>query len=163
MESKMKKNFLEENKNQKGFAMLFTVLIVSLILSIALSISNTTFKQTILSNLAKDSQISFYQADSTIECALYNDLTLDIFKSGTDPSSIGKITCGANNFLIVDSESYKDHFVFQEEVENPFIMPCSKLLVDKDTQPGQTIIKSRGYNICENSPKKVERALEVIY
>ena len=48
-------------QGKKGFALLITVVVVSLILSISLGISNLTFKQTILSNLAKDSQISFYE------------------------------------------------------------------------------------------------------
>ena len=48
---------------KKGFAMLFTVLLVTLVLSIGLSISNIAFKQSILSGLSKDSQISFYAED----------------------------------------------------------------------------------------------------
>src|SRR5688572_20777703 len=76
-----KKNvFIQKSLSEKkGFALLFTVLIVTLLLSVSLGISNMTFKQTILSNLAKDSLVAFYDADGALDCGLYYDIGRDIF------------------------------------------------------------------------------------
>lgn len=153
----MKHYFLQ---SQKGFAMLFTVLVVSLILSIALGISNLTFKQTILSNLAKDSQISFYEADAAVECAIYYDST-GVFADTSNPGVYGALACGDDTFTINSVESFSDYLVFTQ-TSAISSGPCASFSVDKRSLP-QTIIQARGYNICGESPRKVERALEVKY
>ena len=155
-------NFLKKQKNilklkQSGFAMLFSVLLVSLILTIALSISNITLKQTILSSLAKDSQVAFYQADAGIECGLYQD-SLGLFPIGSAP--IEKFYCG-QDYMALGSDSYQDHYVFYTSNNNGN-EPCYSILVDK-TDSNITKIQSRGYNRCSTSPRQVERALEVTY
>ncbi|MFA6515401.1 MAG: LamG domain-containing protein [Candidatus Paceibacterota bacterium] len=66
--------FFIKNNNQKGYAILFTVVIVSAISAIIAGLTNSTYKQLILSSLAKDSQIAFYQADTASDCAIYADL-----------------------------------------------------------------------------------------
>lgn len=151
-------------KKQKGFAMLFTVLIVSLILSIAIGISNVTLKQTMLSSLAKDSQISFYQADTAVECGMYYDMQ-GLFPLGTTPASIsGPITCGDNQFTIDISQSFDDYLVFNQNLADQS-QPCSVIIFDKATlvSSGESIVSGRGYNICGTNPRQVERALEVRY
>lgn len=148
-------------QSQKGFAMLFTVLVVSLILSIALGISNLTFKQTILSNLAKDSQISFYEADAAAECAIYYDITGGVFADTSDPNLYGTLMCGNDTFTIDSARSSANYLVFAQ-TSGSSGGPCASFSVDKRSLP-QTIIQSRGYNICGESPRKVERALEVKY
>lgn len=163
------KNFFIKQTNSiklssKGFAMLFTVLIVSLILSIAIGISNLTLKQTLLSSLAKDSQISFYQADTAVECGMYYDM-LGALPLGTDPSSIsGPIYCGNNKFDINLVESYTDYLVFSQDLADQ-TQPCSTIVFDKATlvSSGESIVQGRGYNICGTNPRQVERALEVRY
>jgi hypothetical protein len=151
------------SKNQTGFAMLFTVLIVSLILSIAIGISNLSFKQTVLSSLAKDSQISFYEADTAIECGLYYDTALLSFPLGTnDTTVLANISCGNNTFSYDNTQSYTDYIVYKQVVSDA-TKPCSTLLFDKSTNPGKSIVQGRGYNICTSSVRQVERALEVRY
>jgi hypothetical protein len=147
-----------------GFAMLFTVLIVSLILSIAIGISNITLKQTILSSLAKDSQISFYQADTAVECGMYYD-TAGAFPLGTNPAAIsGPIVCGENRFVIDMGQSDTDYLVFLQDLSDQS-QPCSSIVFDKKTLASSSIsiVQGRGYNICGTNPRQVERALEVRY
>ncbi len=148
-------------KKEKGFAMLFTVLVISLILSIALGISNLTFKQTILSNLAKDSQISFYEADAAIECAMYYDISNGAFTSPMDPGVFSTVQCGNDIFTAQQGESTTDYIVFRQDNTAPNL-PCASFSIDKRSAP-QTIVQARGYNTCGDSPRKVERALDVRY
>jgi Tfp pilus assembly protein PilX len=149
--------------NRKGFAMLFTVLVVSLMLSIGIGISNITYKQTILSSLAKDSQIAFYQADGGVECGMYYDVTKQSYPLGASVQNVpDTIWCGDEIFTINDSQSADDYFVYQQKIDDTS-RPCATLLIDKKTEPGVNIVQSRGYNICSSHPRQVERALEVRY
>ena len=143
--------------------MLFTVLIVSLTLSIAIGISNTTFKQTLLSSLAKDSQIAFYQSDAGIECGMYYDTTLVSFPLGSDPGSVvDPLSCGNIEFFLDKDNSYKDYLIYYPKMEDERD-PCFSLVFDKDTVPGVSRVQARGYNICTAHPRQVERALEIRY
>jgi hypothetical protein len=150
-------------KKQSGFAMLFTVLIVSLILSIAIGISNITLKQTMLSSLAKDSQIAFYQADAAVECGMYYDM-LGSFPQGTTPGSVAPINCGDNQFSIDVSESYNDRLVFTQNLADQS-QPCAVIIFDKTNLDisGESLVQGIGYNICGTNSRQVERALEVRY
>ena len=123
------KNF-SIKKHNKGFAMLFTVLIITLILSIAIGISNLSLKQMILSSLAKDSQISFYEADTAVECGLYYDSVLESFPVGTDGSTaLSQITCG-NNVYSLDVSSVMDYLIYKQNVTD-VSKPCSSIYFDK--------------------------------
>lgn len=148
---------MKKKDSQKGFAMLFTVLIVSIILSISIGISNITFKQNILSSIAKDSQIAFFTADSGIECGLIHDLNTSQFAKGVT-SVPSTISCGDMTFDYDASASFQDNFVYVEDVSNQN-NPCRVIIFDK-TDASINSVKSRGYNICKQTPRQVERALE---
>lgn len=66
------KNY-KKNKSQKGFVILFAVLISSLVLSVGISIISISLKQIILSGSGRDSQYAFYASNSGAECAQYWD------------------------------------------------------------------------------------------
>mgnify|MGYP000880555562 CR=1 FL=1 len=68
----MKKNKLQKNK---GFVILFSILISSIILLMASGIYNIVQKQVVLSSYAKQSQKAFYAADAALDCALFYDLS----------------------------------------------------------------------------------------
>lgn len=143
--------------------MLFSVLVITLILSIAIGISNLSFKQTILSSLAKDSQISFYEADSAVECGLYYDTVATAFPVGTDAKTApGTIDCGEETFSLDMTTSYTDYLLYRQNYIDGS-RPCASLLFDKATTSGINIIQGRGYNFCTTNPRQVERALEVRY
>ena len=131
-------------------------------LTIALSISNVSYKQTILSSLAKDSQIAFYQADAGAECGLYYDLAVQQFPFGTDISSTpGTIYCGDATLERDDNQSYNDYFVYRSTASDT--EPCFSIVFDKVTDPLLSTIQARGNNRCGIGPRQVERAIQVQY
>jgi hypothetical protein len=69
----MKNKNYKKNKTQKGFVILFAVLISSLVLSVGISIISISLKQIILSGSGRDSQYAFYASNSGAECAQYWD------------------------------------------------------------------------------------------
>lgn len=155
---------MKQHTAQNGFAMLFTVLIVSIILSLAVGIASITFKQNLLSSIAKDSQVAFFAADSGVECALYNDLIYNsaYYPRGTDPSLVPPnlaFPCPGMTFAIDLSSSANSYFVYKEIPADPK-KPCRVIAFDKRAV-GMNKIQSRGYSVCDNSPRQVERALEV--
>lgn len=157
--------FLTHHNQEKGFALLFTVLIISLILSIALSISNLTLKQAVLSGLVRDSQIAFYQADAAVECGLYQDTVLGLFPVGTTPDSVPRgFYCGNTLLELDELQSSVDHFVYRYTA-SPETAPCYNIVFDKTTPTDTTAatIQGYGYNSCLSGPRQVERALEVQY
>jgi hypothetical protein len=61
------------NLKQQGVVILFAVLMVSVILTISLGVFNITYRQLVLSSMAKESEIAFAVADSARNCAQYWD------------------------------------------------------------------------------------------
>lgn len=143
--------------------MLFTVVIISIILALALGIADVTFKQTILSELARDSQLAFYQADSGVECGLYYDLSVGQFPPKTQVTTVpNQITCGNNTASFVPLQSNTDYFVYAEDVGNQK-NPCFVITFDKTNYPTKSSVSTRGYSTCASNTKQVERALNVTY
>ena len=56
---------------KRGVVILFAVLLVSLVLTVSLGIFNITYRQLVLSSLARESEVAFAVADSARNCALY--------------------------------------------------------------------------------------------
>lgn len=148
--------------NKKGFAMLFTVLIVSIILSLALGIADVTYKQTILSGLAKNSQLAFYQADAGVECGMYYDLHQGQFPRGSNITDVpSTLTCGNTTVALDSGNSMTDYFIYTTNA--PSKNPCYSVLFDKSTDPVKDVISSRGYSTCSTTAQQVERGLKVTY
>lgn len=159
---------------QSGFAMLFTVLIVSLILTIAIGISNLTLRQTILSNLAKDSGVAFYQADAGVECGMYLD-THSTFPYGANTSEVPQsFECGPQMMLLDtldpdENTSTTNYFRYipQDQTLRNSNQPCFTIMFDKrsiDTVTGiGSLVRSAGYSSCAKGPRQVERLLQVKY
>ena len=78
---------------QKGFTILFAVLVSSIVLALGLGIVAITMKEVQLSGAGRDSQLSFYAADSGAECGFYWDLRGDNFAT----SSPGNVSLALNN------------------------------------------------------------------
>lgn len=79
-------NAASENKrsvlNNKGFTLFVALIVTSLLLAIGFSLSNIILKQLVFAQSSRESQVSFYAADSGAECAMYWD-TKDEFGSTT--------------------------------------------------------------------------------
>jgi hypothetical protein len=156
-ELKNKKSFYKN----KGFTILFTVLISSIVLAITIGIANIAYRETLLSIGAKEGNYALFAADTGAECALYWDLNQSAFTS----SAITGVTC--NNTSNAVTINPTDFYLFRISLNNN--KNCAQVTVDK-TVSTQTAINSLGYNIsCSdlvantNIARKVERALRVTY
>ncbi len=135
--------------NEKGFVMLFTVLIVSIILSLAIGIANIGYKQSLLSSIGKDSQIAFYAADAGMECAL-------LYMAGTGFPP-GPITCGDVQLDLQPVLPTTNMAYMPRPTGSTLTQPCFYIY-----PVSNSLIRVSGYNICDpTNPRRVERALEV--
>lgn len=115
-----KKN--NSSKKEKGFTLLFAVLVSVLVLSVGASIISVALKQSILSSTGRESQFAFYAANTGLECALFLDLNpgyyglgpnVKIFPyqgSDTDqvaisPSQQADVKCGITSIWTGDEDS----------------------------------------------------------
>lgn len=153
------KNFKNKTKNS-GYAILFAVVIVSVISLISFGLSNTTYKQLILSSLAGDSQTAYLQSDMGTECSLYADNIVGMVNlpaswncgvdSNGNPYSFSVTNIGGVKYIVAP--------VFLGVSSS-----CFEFDVDKSIS-NATTIKARGYNICDKSNSKtVEREIQVTY
>jgi hypothetical protein len=151
------KKYFSTNK-QSGFALLFTVLIITLILTITVGISSTTFKQGILSGLARDSQTAFYQADRLLECVLlYNG------KSSGGMYAQSTFTCGG---LFYGASPQPGGILYYKSSNTGLNTPCAVLRVipkSVTTLDNSASLQVSGYNICQAHPRQVERTLLVTF
>ncbi|MES3030883.1 MAG: pilus assembly PilX N-terminal domain-containing protein [Patescibacteria group bacterium] len=175
---------------QKGYTLLFAVLVSSIVLAIGISILNVSKKEFLLASSARESTSAFYAADSGLECAMYWNHT-DRETNALATSTPGQITCGTGPAIDV---VYDDPYPIAATSEAPAIAvfdvkfgdsaSCGIVMVEKyyeysDTHSRdvlETRITSRGYNLgwddengvnpntCSiGSPRKVERALRFTF
>lgn len=171
-----KRFFLNSSSKIKGYAILFTVVVVSVISLIAIGLTNTSYKQLILSSVAKDSHLAFFQSDTATECALYLDNRLDM-QVGGNPITATPVNwkCGINadgtDYTLgayVDSSGggttqYKLNAIAGNDAGMlSSATPCFKIDIDKKSNG--TKVSAYGYNVCDaNSLRKVEREIDVNY
>jgi Tfp pilus assembly protein PilX len=170
--------FTSLTKHNKGYTLLFAVIVSVLVLSIATFILSVSRKQLILSSSARDSVYAFYAADSGLECALLN---LDALAISTTLTSI---TCGGVDQPVIQfgNESsgmatfqmFTGAYSGATQKTQSGAASCAITQVTYMVIPGigidatstRTVVESRGYNIgwdgttCSvKGPRKVERAL----
>ncbi len=200
------KNFLKQ-KN-KGFTLLFSVLIATLVVAISATIISIALRQTILSSTSRESQYAFYAANTALECAYYWDTTnnedlggkkvfadrgIDSeFSINTSDGEASRVICANNNIITgngVDGAEgsgqvweieydgatiAKTTFYLKIKNQKPLLpgLPeyeyCAEAIVTKklinpdvngEFDNVRTTIETKGYNTCEDSPRRVERGL----
>lgn len=150
-----------KQKNNDGYAILFTVVIVGIISMITVGLSNSAYKQTILSSVAKDSTIAFYQADIGTECALYADKG-EFFKDGQSETTFN---CAEQDLIYFHDSVDTSKYRLDTPNEN-VSSKCFRIEVTKNTTAEfiSSKIISKGYNICKkNNLKTVERGIMITY
>lgn len=167
------RQFHTVSHEHSGFVILFAVLVTTIVLAMAVGIFSIAYKETLLTSSAKESQYSFFAADSGAECGLFADLKLDAF--GTTPAATidcngapRAVTANGTLFVVADTDLAKG---------------CAKVSIDKDAQvdpdgtgplpiASYTVITSLGYNLsCAAvssaqttlNQRLVERRVEVSY
>lgn len=154
--------------NQSGYAILFSVVVVGIILVIAFGLSNITYKQLVLSSLAKESQTAFYQADLASECGLYHDWHSGSFTS-LDPEipPVNSVSCGRRIFNVgYNSDCFDnpdvDYCIKPKDPQSN--EPCFRIEFIVDEEKNTTTMRANGYNICNVlTDRTVERTIEVTY
>lgn len=163
---KITKKSAKKIKQNKGFIILFAMLISSLILLISSGIYNIVQKQVVLSSYARESQKAFFAADAAVDCALFNDISPLIAQTAFSVDGLTTypvdITCGGGTTKVslLNSTTGSDNFDF------PFVFRyfglqnsggsylgsgCSYVLVEKKGlvgDPIQTRITASGFNVC---------------
>lgn len=159
------KEINKKNRKDRGYAILFTVVVVGIISVITIGLSNAAYKQMILSSVAKDSMTAFYQADIASECALYADNEEVLVETNVNP--IFRCAEKYLNFKYTSlSPTEKNYQLNPSDAESVARPKCYRVDVTK-TETADSIttkVEALGYNICNKSNlRTVERAIEVNY
>lgn len=174
--------FIKKQKNKlknKGFTLLFAVLVSTLIISISASVISIALRQTIISGTTRESQYAFYAANTVLECAFYWDVigvptasTGVIFPSLTSESRIdvaetGDVTCAGGNIVTGSgfTEGYAtgwddngDETTIRIEIKDVTADPvssrtiCAQAVITKSEDASgiiTTVIEANGYNTCD--------------
>jgi hypothetical protein len=83
---------MKYSTNQRGIALLITLLIMSVLLAVSSSLLNITLKQYQFSSIGLASEVSFQSANAGIECMLYHDYV----NYPPTPGNPGKFDIGQN-------------------------------------------------------------------
>ncbi len=187
----MTNTFFKKIKDEKGFTLLFAVIVSTLVLAVGGSIINIALKQVILSGTGRESQYAFYAANTGIECAYYWDIAgvsgAPAFATSSSGFDIpGTAACAGTTDIYDDDSTDAERKNFETEdlgdgvtqsyfrLQN-FTNPagqeleyCADVYVRKTTDGSgavtATVIESRGYNTCdEDNPRRIERGLEMNY
>jgi hypothetical protein len=168
-------------KKEKGFALLFAVLVGSLVVTMGMAIATIAIKELMLSAIAREAQYSFYAADTALECALYLDYKGDggdgkeVFLSYshqilpntvTTPCAGQTITLTSLSSEFGSTDAYKTKMTVSGIVNGGISPGSATVIIEKkdETNLRTITVRSYGYNTSEtNSILRVERALEVKY
>lgn len=179
----------EQKKIQeKGFTILFAVLVSILVLAVGASIVNLSLKQILLSGSARESQFAFYAANTGVECALYwNTQNLPgkdglVFVEDDDDSSVfaeDEVQCLGDKLSDTDgalvssnsdgaSTRFRLDFDYNDNdiVDSGELPYCVDVIVTKEKNiletDVDTTIQAYGYNTCdESNPRRIERGLRL--
>lgn len=120
------------------------------ILSHTLSVA---LREVRLASTSRDSQIAYYAAESSAECALYW-----VLSGMVKPDTERTVECNGQSFTVGGpAEQYSFTIVFASPDGSS--THCSDVLIDRT----QKTIRARGYNSCDTSRTRVERGVEATY
>jgi hypothetical protein len=179
---------LHYQKNERGLALLVTLLIMTALLGVSASLLNVTLKQYQFSSIALQSEMAFQAANAGLNCILYHDYVnfptskFDVNgATGVPPETIGcmgnssaDLVNGSNSVLSGEEQR------FQFTWGSPAV--CSDVSIykfynasaaqDMTAVVGKTascaagakctVVKARGYNVgCANTsnPRTIEREI----
>lgn len=144
-------------KYQKGFALLFSIVVVSVVVITTLAVSSIVRRGLELTSIGERSMEAFFAADAGLECALYWDINqrtpsnTSILRTGSG----GIISCLNSNITVSRSGSIASFDINREGICASVVVTVSGL---------NTTVQSRGFNTCDTSdPGRIERGLEARY
>lgn len=143
---------MKKQNTQKGFALMFTILIISIIVAIASGVAITLSKNIILSSTARESQKAFYVADTAGECALFAVRFLDLQALA---SSSGTFVCGGVTLSIVSQQP--NQYTLSDDLFGG--NSSFRIEIDQSNAP-TTSVKAYGYNTTTGN-NILERGIEI--
>ena len=161
---------------QKGYTLLFAVIIASMVLGVAVFILSVSKKQYALAIVARDSMYAFYAADSGIECMSLVEATSTV---NTTVNCGGEsVTINSTDFVNTVSYPGFHNSPNPKSLNAQKVIPLGEgrcatimIIIGKDAATpteNKTVIESRGYNQCKaddtgpvQSTRTVERALRL--
>lgn len=169
-----------KNKN-KGFVLLFAVVLSSVILSISLGLSEITLSELNFSTSARNTNSAFFAADVGVECALFYENAKVGTTEGADlvtpfgydgsSGDLLSLSCANQTFQLNEGVfSLNGPWTFYLVGLGIDNKACVITTVDKTSIPGVTRVISKGYNEggqttnCSGEyPNRVEREIETRY
>jgi len=152
------------NKNNNGFTLFVSIVIMGTVLLIATGVVSLAVKQAFISSAGKESQNAFYAADTGVECALFWDIHNPSGVSAFGTSTASSIYC--NNDVSNPDNQWTVGGAYTSTIDYISFNPdpyCAVVTVTKGVD-GSTTIESKGYNTCDSSnPRRVERAVRAVY
>lgn len=161
-----------KNNKEKGFVLLFAVMLSSIILAIALGISNIALKEVNFSTSVKDANDAFFAADAGAECVLYNDFKIVPFYNNT--SSDGTISCEGRTIPFINTgDWYMGPWNFILSGLGSTGKACAMVHLESVDSGGGLIVNtviSKGYSngggvldACTPNSKSADRELQVTF
>jgi hypothetical protein len=144
------------NTSSKGYAILFTILLVSIILAITMGIANIALKELGFTTVSRNSHISFFAADTAGECALYGvrNTTQNILQMPTP-------TLLCDNQSIVSASSTTGTITTYTFNSINVQDGCGYVTIAVDSALQLTTISSYGYNlVCTSNPRGNSQSVE---
>jgi Tfp pilus assembly protein PilX len=161
----------------RGYTLLFAVLVSSVVLAIGISILTISKKEFLLSASARESTTAFYAADSGLECAIHYANNF----STTSPEA-AVVNCIGQQLSktggTITHSGANDSFTFDLKMPNGSACAVIDIKIEYRNVPNSgyipvTIFESRGYNLgwiggttnkcSQASPRRVERALRYVF
>jgi Tfp pilus assembly protein PilE len=171
----LKSFFKQSNASVKprGFTLIVALIFTAVILSVSLSLASVAYNQVILASTAQQSEYAFYNADSALECALYQDQKLDAFDYSNIKAN-GTFACEGQTTISWNLPA-ANNGVRTNGTLPTFTVLCSngtplaqvyvfKQQTEPSYAPYHTIIYANGFSGCNtNDPQRVERGIEAHY
>ena len=150
------------SQKNKGFALLFAIMLSSIILAISIGVANIALKEVNFSTSAKDTNDAFFATDTGIECALMYDKS-----NPTNNACLGSSAINCAGVTIFPS-GFSPNWNFIISGLGSSNQSCASVDVSKDLVNHTTSIISKGYDtgntLCNSSnANRIERELRVNY
>lgn len=180
-------NDMKYRNNERGIALLITLLVMTVLLGVSASLLNITIKQLQFSSIGLASEMAFQASNAGMECMLYHDYQgypLSKFDVGQARPSIGCMGAADSNTIADTNTASKAIRTYKFDWGSPAV--CSEMTIYKFYNPGATedmstalgrsgdcaqgvtctVIRARGYNVACGSiytPRTIERELTQRY
>jgi len=167
-------------KKNTGFAILYTILIITIAVTMSANVLSLVTKERALSKVARDSVEARAATDVGMECMLYKDKMPTQFDPNIN-SSVFTMNCGrdtAGNTISYNVTLQScipgppplgctTSYLYEVSTTSSSVIgTCFKAYLQRDLSvtPAKTKVDIFGYNICDISdPKRVERGIIAEY